>query len=129
MTFDDLKAAWPKGKRGSGLKQAAEKFAKIPAEELPRVAEGLERWKASRQWQNGAVHHIKTWLNQRAWIDALEEAPESADTLSEKDWRLWDFWVRRVGRHRAEVCEHDPECQDGQMHMERVLQVLRASRS
>lgn len=127
MTFEELKAAWPTGKRGSGLQQAAAKFAKIPTSEHNAVAMGLERWKASKSWREGYVHNIKTWINQRAWVDALEEAPESADTLSDKDWRLWEFWVRRVGRHRAVVCEHDPECLDGDVHMRKVLEVLRRS--
>ena len=132
MTFDDLKAAWPTGKRGSGLQKAAAKFAKIPASEHADMMRGLEVWKASRQWQQGYVPHIATWLNQAQWKDVLEDEPESADTFTDEEYGMLAAYYRKLPGGE-DICRHDPPCPDGEegnvLHARKLLAVLKVSRS
>jgi hypothetical protein len=63
----------------AGRQKAVEAWAKInpdPAT-VKAMAEGLKRWKESRDWKTlGAIKHPATWLNQRNWEDTPQRADE-----------------------------------------------------
>lgn len=63
----------------AGRQKAVEAWAKInpDADTVKAMAEGLKRWKESRDWKTlGAVKHPATWLNQRNWEDFPQRADE-----------------------------------------------------
>lgn len=82
----------------------------------------------SRQWREGYVPHIRTWLHQKQWEDVLEEVPESADSFTDEEWGMLQAHYRKSGS-RGVVCAHLPECKDDLTHAVKVLAVLKAMRS
>lgn len=73
LAFDRFWAEYP---RREGRKKALEVFRRNKLHErLEEVLQGLQRAKASEQWQNPRfIPHATTWLNGERWLD---DAPTS----------------------------------------------------
>lgn len=110
MTFNEFWAQYP---RKSAKLTAARAFAKVAQTDHVAVLSGLEKAKASRQWQEGVIPHASTWLNQRRWED--EAGPQ--DQGPTKAQRYLAEYRRRTGWW----CRHVPTCETLEDCDERVL--------
>lgn len=78
ISFSEFFSAYP---RQSCEDEAREIWNSIPADDLPRIMESLERWKVSEDWgeENGRyIPRACNWLSRGLWRDA-PRAKLSAD--------------------------------------------------
>ena len=75
---------WTSYPRREGKKKALAAWKKLPADLVPAIMAGLDRWKASRQWHEGVVPHGTTWLNGERWNDEPMVAPPKEPTTRDE---------------------------------------------
>jgi hypothetical protein len=56
-------------------------IGEITESNVDQIFQGLERWKASRQWSNGMRQSIPNWLRDRRWLDKPQ--PKAKDGLDD----------------------------------------------
>lgn len=50
-----------------------------------RMLIGLDKWKASAQWERGAINHIGNWFGERLYFEEPISAKESAEKYAKSD--------------------------------------------
>jgi len=77
--FERFWAAWPKHHRKINRKECLRKWTKeLLDSKSAEVMAGLERWKASKDWQKDGGQYIPAplvWLNQERWTAEFGGAP------------------------------------------------------
>ena len=80
--FEQFWEVYPGG--GKRIKTVEAWDALKPDDELiDTMAKALKRQMASEQWRNGiGIPHASTWLNQRGWLDKVQESVAPAEPSS-----------------------------------------------
>lgn len=71
--FERFWKAYPKKVGKGGAEKSFLKY-KPDDELLETMLQAIEAQKASRQWKEGYIPNPQTWLNQKRWLDEVEEA-------------------------------------------------------
>ena len=124
-SFDELKAIWPSGHRGS-LTVAQKRWSALKEPEQAQAIQGAHRARESRSWRDGFVPHMATFLFQRRWEDLTEAPPENRE-LTPREYKAWMSYARRVGSWELYRCRHDPKCQTDETHRRKMVDWLMAS--
>lgn len=64
------------------------------------LLEAIEKQKQSRQWQEGIIPHLATWLNQHRWEDEMMEhaLPIPEEPNARLDPVGWQSWYSAYGK-------------------------------
>lgn len=124
LTFDELKALWPAGKRGS-LKVARRRWEALSGRDQEAAINGAALAQSTDTWRRGFIPHISTFLHQRRWEDLLDGADRQE--LTDDELEAWQWWVRRVGPE-SEVCRHAPRCRTWGAHKRRIVDYVKLTR-
>jgi hypothetical protein len=110
VLFAELWAGYP---RKVGKKKAEAAFTKLcpTRAEVARMLAAIEDQRGSRDWIEGFIPHLATWLNGERWADEPEAAPPPSSSAAKRI----AIMSRAVGpRAEAESwrnrCTHDPPC-------------------
>lgn len=67
---------WSQYPSGHGIKKTAYGYwQQIPVDERNAIFTGLDRWKASRRWQDGFIKDAERWLRDEMWRNPPTENP------------------------------------------------------
>lgn len=89
-SFESFWVAYPSGH--GNKKTTFEQWKRIaPDDDLQReIMAGLERWKASRRWQEGYVKSAHIWLRDRWWEDEVPaDKPGGTRKADSKGGMVW----------------------------------------